>query len=163
MPETYRVAMADAGFAREPDLLETQALGSCVGIVIYDPITKVAGMCHAMLPDVKEARINSDPRPTKFVNSAVEFMIVRLQEMGASNSNLLAKIAGGSNMFPDIFSRPKTAVGDRNIEAAKAELKKRHIKLVAEDTGGNSGRTIIFDTKTSKLYVRIVSGSKKMI
>ena len=163
MPETYRVAMADVGFARYPDSLETQALGSCLGIVLYDPNVKIAGMCHAMLPDIKEAISDSHSRPTKFVNSSILFMIDVLSGKGASPSALLAKIAGGSNMFPEIFSRPEMTVGHRNVESAKTVLRESNIKIVGEDTGGSRGRTIIFDTNTMGLTVRTISGSTKVI
>ncbi len=163
MPRTIRVPMAGYATAKEPDSLETLALGSCLGIVIYDESIHVAGMAHAMLPDIQEARAGSMGTPSKFVNSAIVLLVDEIQDLGGKKKRLTAKIAGGANMFPDIISSKSQAVGERNIVFAKKTLQSLGITISGEDTGGHVGRTIVFDTKTGLLLVKSALGSPKTI
>ena len=163
MPDTIRVVMAGYAVAKSPDLLETQALGSCVGIVIYDEEAGIAGMAHAMLPDFDEAREVSKGTPSKFVNSAIELLVKELVKLGGKKARFRAKLAGGANMFPDIVSTKSMAIGERNIISAHDTLKSRGITITGEETGGHIGRTIVFDTKKNTLLIKAVVGNNKVI
>lgn len=163
MTSTVRVGMSQLAVARAPDKIETQALGSCVGVVLYDASTKIGGMSHAMLPDVMDASMSSRVNPAKFVNTAIEILISKMIEMGANTKSIKAKLAGGANMFPDIVRNDESSVGVRNVEAARRTLKAYGIEIVAEEVGGTFSRTIVLDTKTGKLRVRTIACGEKEI
>ncbi len=143
-----------------PNVIVTLGLGSCVGATLYDPVKKVGGMVHIMLPDS-----NGDPKgkPAKYADTAVPLLLEKVLKLGAEKSRLVAKLAGGAQMLK--FSRSNTAnsIGTRNAEEAKKALRKLGLRIVAEDTGGSYGRTIELDLETGKLLVKTVGYGKKEI
>lgn len=159
--KTVRVGMADLNVVSQPDKITTLGLGSCVGIVIYDKYKKVAGLLHAMLPSSEEIRNNSNK--AKFVDTGIDELLRLMQKKGASKNLLVAKIAGGSQMFDFNSSNDVMRIGDRNIEATKKKLKELNIRVIGEDTGGNFGRTIVFDSKDGLLYIRTIGHGEKTI
>ena len=152
-----RVGIADMKVVKAPDEIRTIGLGSCVGVIIYDPHIKVAGMAHIMLPDSSLATGKTDINIAKFADTALKELKRELINNGARIRQLCAKIAGGAQMFQFSSAREHVRVGPRNIVAVKEELMKLSIQLVAEDVGGNSGRTIEFDPETSQLEIRTVN------
>ena len=150
-----RVGIADMNIVKYPETIRTSGLGSCVGVVLYDEPGKIAGMVHVMLPDSsldRSKRVNV----AKFANTGVYALMELLKAEGVRPMSIKAKIAGGAQMFQ--FGTSDTIrIGPRNIEAVKAELKRLSIPILAEETGGSSGRTIEFDPSTSKLSVRTVN------
>lgn len=163
MAESIRVSMAHLAVAKAPDKIETQALGSCVGVVLYDPYAKVGGISHAMLPDVNDAKEGSRGNLAKFVNTALEMLLSKMIDAGANPKYVKAKLAGGANMFPDISKENSPHIGRRNTDAARMYLTKVKIPIVAEDVGGSCGRTIVLDTVTGKLKVRTIAHGEKEI
>lgn len=152
MSNTVRVGIADMNVCKAPDKITTIGLGSCIGAVLYDSKTKVAGLVHVMLPD--STKIKNNQNKMKFADTGIELLIDKLENMGIKRTNLKAKIAGGAKMFS--FSTTSSDIGnigDRNIEAVRAKLKAYNIKIVSEDVGLNYGRTIIFDPETEELSV----------
>lgn len=89
-----KVGMADLNVCKPPDALTTLGLGSCVGIVLYDPKTKVSGMAHVMLPDSRQVKRKANA--AKFVDTAIEKLIEEMVELGAKRKRIVSKIAGGS-------------------------------------------------------------------
>jgi chemotaxis protein CheD len=158
--ESLRVGMAEFKVANLPTILTSIGLGSCVAVVLYDDFKKIGGLAHIMLPKEKEA--NDTSNPAKFADSAIELMLKEMEKKGANKKNIKAKIFGGANMFPNIYHNPLTKVGERNIIAVREELKKRKIRIVAEDVGGNIGRTVIFDTSNGKVIVKNAKGEEKV-
>lgn len=130
-------------------------LGSCIGIVMYDPINKVAGMAHVVLPDSKS---NSKPilLPGKFADTAVPELYKQVLKLGASEKNLIVKIAGGAQMFNLGASTNVLNIGMRNTIAVKAAIATSGFTVRNSDTGGNKGRTFRFDIETCKTYVKII-------
>lgn len=154
MGEIIRVGMADLNITESPNVLITLGLGSCVGVVLYDPIKKVAGMVHAMLPYAGEMRDNSNI--AKFADSGTIEIYNRLKYMGALQSRIVAKIAGGAQMFAFNQSNDILKIGYRNVVSAKETLGKLGVPILAEDTGGSIGRTIEFYTETGGLIIKTV-------
>lgn len=153
-----RVGIAEMKIAEAPHKIRTSGLGSCVGVVLYDSIQKLAGMAHIMLPNAALAKGQKNVNTAKFADTALRELKDVLLINGAKTVNLRAKIAGGSQMFK--FSQTGNEhmrVGPRNIQAVKDELEKLNIILVSEDVGGSSGRTIEFDPATSLLEIRTVN------
>ena len=140
MPELIKVGMADLKAGKSPDSIISYGLGSCVGIALYDPQTKVGGLAHIMLPDSTQARATDNT--AKFADTALPVLLDQVLALGGSRNRLTAKIAGESQMFSFAQATDVMRIGDRNAEAVKAVLKSLSIRLVAEDVGGNYGRTV---------------------
>lgn len=159
MENAYHVGMADLIVVSAPAKLITLGLGSCIGLVIFDSIAKVAGMAHIMLPDSRGAK--GGEKIGKFADTAVPAVIDELIKKGALKSRMKAKIAGGAQMFalPDAPT-DFLAVGSRNVKETTSRLAAAGIPLVASDTGGNKGRTIEFSTTTWFLTVKTLGKGK---
>lgn len=155
-----KVGMADLNIAQTAGVLKTTGLGSCVGVTLYDPKVKVAGMAHVMLPSSKLAREGSF-NVAKYANTALPDMISRMERLGASINRLEAKLAGGAQMFAFSANNDTMRIGPRNVESCKEMLAQLLIPILAEDTGGNYGRTIEFDCRTGTLIIRSVQHGVK--
>jgi chemotaxis protein CheD len=151
------VGISDQQISYPPEILITYALGSCVGICIYDKIRRIGGMAHILLPeafgDVGSINIY------KFANTAIEELIRNMEKIGCVRLHMNAKIAGGANMFASTGK----SIGDRNVETVKNELHRLKIRIVAEDTGANYGRTAEFNTEDSLLTVKTVGKGNKVL
>lgn len=161
MESIVKVRMADYAICSVPQKITTIGLGSCVGIVVYDSGSKVCGMLHAMLPDSKKIRNNSNR--SKFVDSGMEDMLQMLVQAGANKRRLMAKMAGGAKMFDFIDDNENTSIGYQNVQATKQILEQLGIPLVAEDTGKNYGRTIVFDPESNELEIKAVGQPTSVI
>jgi len=157
--ETIEVGMAEFRIGDVSKVLVTRGLGSCVGIIIYDPQKKLGALAHAMLPSQEMARFKSNP--AKFVDSVIPLMIEKLKEKGASLKNLKAKLFGGAHMFSSIPEESTFSVGRRNVEEARKILNSYGIEIVAEDVEKNYGRTIFFDVETGKVKVKTIFFGEK--
>lgn len=150
-----KVGMADLKVATEGTILRTTGLGSCVGVTLFDPIAKIAGMAHVMLPSsdiAREGTINK----AKYADTAIPEMIRLLLSNGAVASRLEAKLAGGAQMFSYGSGGDSMRIGPRNVESCRHILFKFNIPVKAEDTGGNYGRTIEIQSDSGKLLIRSV-------
>ena len=154
MSKMIKIGMAELDICLPPDAITTLGLGSCVGVVLYDPTKKICGMVHVMLPD--STKIKNNENVAKFADTGIEELLKQLLAKGANRKNIVAKIAGGAQMFAFRSDNDMLRVGDRNVEATKEKLKQLQIPLIAEDTGKNSGRTIEFYPETGKLLVKSV-------
>ncbi len=154
MGQMIKVGMADLNICKFPDALTTLGLGSCVGVALYDVDKKIGGMIHVMLPDSTKFKVVSNP--AKFADSGIEVLIEKMADAGANPKALTAKIAGGAQMFAFSSDNDMLRIGDRNVEAVKNILSKKGIRIIAEDTGNNYGRTIEFYTKNGKLLIKAV-------
>lgn len=158
MNDKVVVGISDIKVVTRPGVLISYALGSCVGICLYDSIKGVAGMSHVLLPDSKMCP--RDQNVMKFADTAIEELILRMLNQGAAKHRLTAKIAGGAQLFGNAASSNSMRIGDRNVEAVKEHLGKYNIKLLSEDTGLNYGRTVQFNSNDG---VVIISSALKGI
>lgn len=161
MSNIIKVGMADLKTCKAPDVLTTLGLGSCVGIVLYDPINKIGGLAHIMLPDSTQIRNNENK--AKFADTGILELINQMRQIGAVKDRLTAKIAGGAQMFSFNSSNELMRIGERNVLASKETLKKLKISIIGEDTGKNFGRTIEFYTVTGKLHIKTIGKKGKII
>ncbi|MCC3381328.1 chemotaxis protein CheD [Paenibacillus farraposensis] len=155
-----KVGMADLNVTSSPNLIRTTGLGSCVGLTLYDPHLKLAGMAHVMLPSsdiAREGQLNI----AKYADTALPELLERMLKLGAERRRLIAKMAGGAQMFAFAGSGDTMRIGPRNVESCKEMLVHLGIPLVAEDTGGNYGRTIELDSETGVLNIRSVQKGVK--
>lgn len=161
MGDVIRVAMADLNICKSPDIITTLGLGSCIGLTLYDPVTKVGGMVHYMLPDSKQMKNNTNI--AKFGDTGIVELLQRVVKAGANRGRLVAKIAGGAKMFEVSGMSSVGNIGERNAIAAKEVLKQLGIRLVAEDTGLNYGRTVELHCETGEFYIKSVGKPLKII
>lgn len=161
MPEMIRVGMADYKVGKAPDVIISYGLGSCIGISLYDPKSKVGGLLHIMLPDSTQSRASENP--AKFADTGIPLMLDEVIKLGAVRSRIVAKIAGGAQMFAFANATDIMRVGARNADAAKRILKELRIPLCAEDVGGNYGRTVQIDLETGVYKVKTIDKGEKEI
>jgi len=159
---TLTIGIAEQVVSRAPDRLVTLGLGSCVGLVLYDPVTKIGGMVHIMLPCAPQgmAGINK----FKFADTAVPELIRLVTHAGASRHTLQAKLAGGAHMFNNSYLTDVMSIGKRNVDVCLEQLQAHRIPVAAQDTGGIAGRSIEFNCEDGMLQVRtVVTKSLRLI
>ena len=155
------VGISDMKISKADDIIVTYALGSCVGICIYDTSSKIGGMAHIMLPSSEIEGVKTNP--FKFADSAIDLMVKKLVSSGASKPKLRAKIAGGAQMFASINNASISNIGQRNVVAVKQALGKAFVPIIAEDTGKNYGRTLFFNLEDGSVEVKSASMGNKTL
>ena len=146
--------------ATNPTVLKSVGIGSCLSIILYDPVKRIGGMAHAMLPYYEEGRDSHNP--IKYVDTSIYILLDELVNKGAIRERIIAKLAGGAQMFAFLGAGTMN-IGERNIKAAKKTLKKEKIRLRSEDVGGDRGRTVILDIVTGDVTIKTVSRDEVMI
>jgi len=147
------IGISDMAVVKETGSIITYALGSCIGLALYDKLTRTAGLAHIMLPAISE--VQGATNKMKFADTAVDELIGRMTAVGALRANLVAKMAGGAQMFN--VQSEKMMIGQRNIAAVKQQLARFGIRLMAEDTGLNYGRTVSVAASDGILVVKAIS------
>jgi chemotaxis protein CheD len=140
------------------DVIVTYALGSCIGISVFDPVAKVGGMLHYMLPesslDEKKAREN----PAMFADTGIPLLFKSCYQLGADKKRMIVRAAGGASILDDTnFFR----IGQKNIMAMRKIFWKNNVMITSEDTGANHNRTVRLQIATGKTYVRTAGGEMK--
>lgn len=162
MGQMIKVGMADYKVCKAPDNLTTIGLGSCIGIAIYDPSTKITGLAHIMLPD--STTIKNNTNLAKFADTAIPELYTKMLELGANKDKMWAKIAGGAKMFSISAGQTDAInVGSRNAEASLKTLKMLGIPVIAQDTGENFGRTVEIYSENGKYLIKSVGKEPKSI
>lgn len=160
MSEIIKVGMADLKTCVSPDGVTTLGLGSCVGIALRDPVTKIGGLAHVMLPD--STAIKSNQNIAKFADTGIMELVRQMEKLGAKRERMVAKLAGGAAMFATNRA-DVVQVGRRNVEASEAKLQELNIPILAKDTGENYGRTVTFFPETGEFHIRAVGKSESII
>jgi len=163
MNNTISVGISDYKISKSPDMLVTYALGSCVGIALYDPQARIGGLSHIMLPSSSMRADGSVDDRMKYADTAISDLIAELESNGARRGTIVAKIIGGANMFNMTGSSFVETIGDRNIAATRSELARLGIPLIAEDVGLNYGRTVYFQLEDGMVRVQSLGKNIKMI
>ncbi len=153
MSQTITIGISDLNIAKNGDILVTYALGSCIGICLYDETVKVAGLSHIMLPDSTEFH-PTGKELWKFADTAIPELIKKMEANGANKFRIKAKIAGGAQMFPGFSNSAISSIGDRNIVAVKKILQENRIPILAEDVGKDYGRTQFFDSSNGQMKIK---------
>jgi chemotaxis protein CheD len=152
----HTIVVGDMKTGEIDDILVTYALGSCLGLMVYDPQEKIGGLLHAMLPLSKINRDKAQANPYMFVDTGVPTLFKTLYEMGAKKSRLIVKAAGCGNPMGrnEMFK-----IGERNYTVLKKLLWKNNILLKAEDIGGTKSRTVKFNISSGETIIS--SGGQK--
>lgn len=161
MDKIIKVGMADLNVAASPYILATLGLGSCIGVCLYDSSIKVAGMAHIMLPYCSANKI--DLNPAKYADTGIALLLDNMLKMGVQKSRLVAKLAGGAQMFKFRLESDIIKIGQKNTEACKEILANLNIPIIAEETGGNYGRTIELNAADGKLFIKTIGCGTKYI
>ena len=146
-----RVGISKYLVARSPAVLKATGLGSCLAVSLYDTELLLGGLAHTLLPG-SQAGVGEE-FPAKYVDGAIRLMVRDLVGMGIDQQRLVAKIAGGANMFEAEFLSLLGGIGVRSAHSARRTLAELGIPLIAEDVGGNRGRTVEFDLASGRLLV----------
>lgn len=161
MKQEIKVGIADYKTSNAPNKIITLGLGSCVGTTIYDKYTGIGGLSHIMLPDSSQFQRVS--KIEKFADLAIPHMVQELIKMGVHKRRMVAKIAGGASMFQFSDKSLTMDIGARNIKAVRMVLQELGIPILAEDVGGNSGRTMILDLEDLSVHIKTVGQEKKLL
>lgn len=153
MKNLITVGIADINIAKNEDVLVTYALGSCVGICLYDATLKIAGLAHIMLPSSTQLASVTN-QPYKFADTGIKELVKMMYANGSKPGQLRAKIAGGAQMFATTSNSALANIGERNTSAVKQWLSMMRIPIVAEDTGRDYGRTLFFDAETGTMRIK---------
>lgn len=147
--------------------MRTYALGSCVAIILYDPGKKVGALSHTMLPEPQvsmgEGRPDTLKNPAKFVDTAIPAMLQEMRKLGASQVRVVAKLVGGARMFPGIPSPEAANIGERNADRARRTLGDLGVPLIAEDTGGTHGRSVLFNLQDGTVVISSLKVGERIL
>jgi chemotaxis protein CheD len=146
------VKVADYAVAGGSTLLITVGLGSCVAIALYDSQAHVGGLAHVLLPSTGMSQDRSNR--AKFPSTAVPLLCDRMQALGARTGRMRAKIVGGASMFTSLLSATGLQIGERNVVATRAALEHAGIPIIAQEVGGDYGRSVYFHVDDGRLVVK---------
>ncbi len=147
--ETIVVGLGEMRVSRSPAaVLACLGLGSCVAVCAYDPVSKIGGMAHVVLPEFN----GTGPSP-KYANSAVPLLVQEMNKLGAPESRLVFKIAGGATISMVAGLNGAFRIGERNVEATRIALSRRGYFLKSADVGGNCGRTVRLYLDSGKVAI----------
>lgn len=131
-------------------------MGSCVAFVAHDPVARIGGMAHMVLPDSTAGRASTSA-PAKFVDLAIPLVLSRMEEIGAVRGRLRIHLAGGAQMLQTSLA---LNIGERNVAAADKVLAALRFRLVTRDVGGTHGRTVRLSVATGALDIRLAVSNK---
>lgn len=148
-PERLKVGIAEYEVSTDSAILTTSGLGSCIGVALYDSTTETAGLVHVMLPSSEEV---ADGNAAKFADTGTSLLVRAMEDAGANQRTMQAKIAGGSDMLD--FSDSGSSIGTRNAEQVRKTLQNHDIPVMGEDVGGDHGRSLRFEGSSGELVVK---------
>jgi chemotaxis protein CheD len=147
------VGVADLGVTRDPKkTIVTYALGSCIGVTLYDPIAKVGGMLHFMLPESNVSVEKAAANPAMFGDLGIPLLHQKVLEAGARQDRLIVCAAGGAEVLAD---DGHFRIGNRNRTILRKILWKLNLLLKADDTGGQNSRTLSLRVEDGSISMRI--------
>ena len=149
MDKEIKVGIADLKVARRQGLLITYALGSCIGVALYDPVIKLGGLLHIMLPSAENIAVDNT---YKFADTGIQEMLRKMQIFGGMKSRYICKIAGGAKMFE--MQGSLGYIGQRNIESVQNTMRREGIRIVRQDVGANYARTMSVEVETGIVKIR---------
>lgn len=160
MMNKQTIGIADMKMARNEGVLVTYALGSCIGICLYDPFIKLGALVHIMLPINMETNRTS---PLKYADTGIRLTLRKMEQQGAKRARIVAKIAGGAKMFDVSNNGSLGNIGQRNIDSVHRILQQERIRLLREDVGGSTARTLFFDVATGEGCIKIYGKEERFL
>jgi chemotaxis protein CheD len=146
------VGVSDAKVLKNSDdVIVTYSLGSCVGLSLYDPVVRVGGLIHCMLPLSKIDPAKAETNPSMFTDTGVVALLEAVFNLGAERKRLIAKVAGASSLLDD---KGMFRIGERNYTILRKVLWKNNILIAAEDVRGTVSRTMSLHMATGKTFIK---------
>jgi len=146
------IGVADMAVSADPNAtLITYALGSCIGVTLFDPVRQVAGMLHFMLPSPKTSSTDPDLKPAMFATTGIPLLFKMAYDLGARKENMIVCAAGGAEILAD---NGHFKVGFRNRTMLRKIFWKNNILLSADDTGGTISRTLSLSVADGAISIR---------
>ncbi len=158
MGEIVQVAMAEFKVMKAPGQIVTLGLGSCIGVCAYDPVLKLGGMVHVMLPNNVMA-VGEVINLAKFANTGVPLLIKEMEAQGAVRFRLVIKIVGGAHMFSTAVQESVFNIGNRNLEAVEEACRLLGLRITARSVGGHNGKSVNLDLETGDVYVKTLDSN----
>ena len=142
-------------FASSRPILIQTVLGSCIAACLRDPVTRIGGMNHFMLPRASGADLGA---PARYGVHAMELLINKIMQLGGARERLEAKLFGGGNVLATKFTC--ISIGEKNIEFARQFLRTEGIRLAEEQVGGTHPMEALFNPQTGVSLARMVRTGK---
>jgi chemotaxis protein CheD len=153
------VGIGDCKISNDPaDVLVTHALGSCIAVLLYDPVARVAGLLHYMLPESAIDHEKAFKRPFMFADTGIPLLMQSAFQLGAAKSRSVVMAAGGAQMLDP---NGTFNIGQRNHVAMRKALWKAGVIVRNEDIGGTSSRTVRIDVAHGRVQLRTASGAEQ--
>jgi len=146
------VDISDMKVSKRPeDVLVTYSLGSCIGLGIYDPVARVGGLIHYMLPLSNVDKGKAKTTPCMFADTGVPLLFEEAYKLGAQKKRLVVKAAGGSQLLDEkgLFN-----IGKRNHTMLRKIFWKNNVLIDAEDVGGSITRTVFLEIATGRYLIK---------
>jgi len=143
-----------------PYTISSVGLGSCVAVALYDTQRRIGGLAHIMLPG--SASLNGSQSSCRYADPAITALVKALCRRGGVRKDIVAKMVGGARMFPD-YGNSNQGIGEQCIESIKGILKREHIPVIGQDTGGRHGRNVEFYLDTGRVVVSAIGKEDKEI
>jgi chemotaxis protein CheD len=138
---------------QQSEVLVTHALGSCIGVAIYDPAAKVGGILHFMLPDSNLDPGKAQEHPHMFADTGLPLLFRECYRLGAQKSRLRVKVTGGSQV---LGNREFFQIGRRNYAALRKIFLKNNVLINNEDVGGTKARTLFLEVATGNVWIKVM-------
>ena len=156
----HTVGIADMKVSsNKNEVIITHALGSCLGVTIYDEVAGVGGMIHIMLPLSRIDQEKAKTKPFMFVDTGVPALFNKAYALGARKENIAVKVAGGAQIL-DADGRFK--IGERNYTMLRKILWKNNVIIASEDVGGSNSRTLALEMDMGKVTIRSNGQTKEL-
>lgn len=140
------------------DTLVTYALGSCIGVAVYDPLAKVGGLLHYMLPDSTLDQNKARENAAMFADTGIPLLFKSCYALGADKKRMIVKVTGGASILDDgNYFR----IGQKNITALRKIFWRNNVLIDAEDTGRNCNRTVRLELHNGRCTVKSSDGTVK--
>jgi chemotaxis protein CheD len=152
MSSTHVIGIAECVVTNDPEaILVTYALGSCIAVVIHDPVSQIGGLLHLMLPDSDLDKAKAQNNPYLFADTGIPLLMNRALQYGADKKRLVVRLVGGAQVMDDggMFN-----IGKHNQLSARKVLWEAGFPISAEELGGAVPRTVRLEVGTGRLWVR---------
>ncbi len=152
MERFITIGIAGLQTSNDPDdVLVTDSLGSCIAVILYDPIEHLGGMIHYLLPSARTSPEKAKLRPAMFADTGIPMLFTKMYEQGSAKENIIVKVAGGGVLYDD---NGKFDIGRRNYTILRKILEENDVLISAEDVGGSKSRTALVKVKNGEVIVR---------
>ena len=152
MEQLITIDIADFQATDDPNaVLVTYALGSCIAVILYDPVKRVGGMIHYMLPSSKTSPEKAKLKPAMFADTGIPVLFEKMYELGSVKEDIVVKVAGGGALYDD---KGMFNIGKRNYTILRKIFWKNNVIISAEDVGGRKSRTARLNINTGEVTVR---------